>query len=66
MFRLLKASCPRCQNRFQVDAEDAPGVGHSCVCPRCNTAFAVRMDEGTPRPDPLGWAVRATPTREAA
>lgn len=62
MFRLLTATCPRCSNRFHVDAEagDAPPFGgYRCRCPRCNTWFAVPCEAGVPQPGSTPWAIHA-------
>ena len=65
MFRMLTAECPRCRNRFHVDADtpDPPaGAGYTCACPRCNTRFPVPCEDGVPQPGETGYAIHATPT----
>ena len=51
MFRLLTTTCPTCQNRFHVEADDgeppAP-VASGAKCPRCNGPVHIPADAGEP------------------
>ncbi|MDB5310417.1 MAG: hypothetical protein JWO38_4619 [Gemmataceae bacterium] len=63
MYRLLTASCPKCQNRFHAEADDGDSpapVGSHTRCPRCNEPVRVPADAGVLQPHPTPWAVRTS------
>lgn len=61
MFRLFTTTCPTCQNRFHVEADDgdppAP-VASATKCPRCNGAVHLPADAGEPQAVSTPWAIR--------
>ncbi|HEX4607708.1 MAG TPA: hypothetical protein VH092_05820 [Urbifossiella sp.] len=69
---MIMAACPRCGNRVLAEAEagNAVPLGYWCLCPRCNTEFAVPGGDGVPQPAAFPWSAiradRVEPGRPAA